>query len=84
VPDKPRLVRAVRDTLKPGGRFAIINWQQRPRGETTILDEPRGPRTDLRLSPQQTIYAAKVDGIKVVVTIDVPPFHTVALLSYRT
>jgi SAM-dependent methyltransferase len=55
VPDKPRLFRAVKDVLKPGGRFAIINWHQRPRAETMILGEPRGPRTDLRLSPEQTI-----------------------------
>jgi SAM-dependent methyltransferase len=44
VPDKPRLAWAVYDTLKPGGRFAIINWHQRPREDTTVLGEPRGPR----------------------------------------
>src|SRR6266576_26581 len=26
VPDKPRLARAVRETLMPSGRFAIVNW----------------------------------------------------------
>jgi len=29
VPDKPRLARAVKDTLKPLGRFAIVNWHPR-------------------------------------------------------
>jgi len=55
VPDRPRLAGAVRDVLKPKGRFAIVNWHQRPREQTTVLGEPRGPKTELRLSPVQTI-----------------------------
>jgi ubiquinone/menaquinone biosynthesis C-methylase UbiE len=30
VPDQPRLTRAVRDVLKPGGVFAIVSWYARP------------------------------------------------------
>jgi ubiquinone/menaquinone biosynthesis C-methylase UbiE len=41
VPDGPRLARAVGVALKPTGRFAIVNWHQRPREETTVLGEPR-------------------------------------------
>jgi len=55
VPDKPRLARATRDTLKPGGRFAIVNWHRRPREETMVSGEPRGAQTELRMSPKQTI-----------------------------
>ena len=44
VPDRPRLVLAVRAVLKPGGLFAIINWHRCPREETVVLDEPRGPK----------------------------------------
>ncbi len=58
VPDRPRLARAVCATLKPGGSFAIVNWRQRPREETIVLGEPRGPKTELRLSPQRTIELA--------------------------
>lgn len=36
VPDVARLARAVADVLEPGGRFAIENWHQLPREETTI------------------------------------------------
>ena len=43
VPDKPRLARAVRETLKPRGRFAVVNWHRRPREKTVVLGEPRGP-----------------------------------------
>jgi protein-L-isoaspartate O-methyltransferase len=81
VPDKPKLARAVRDALKVSGRFAIVNWHPRPREETTVLGEPRGPRTELRMSPQQTIEAAEVDGLKLSQLIELPPYHYAAILE---
>ena len=75
VPDKPRLARAVCDRLKPNGRFAIINWHQRPREETTVLGEPRGPRTELRMSPKQTIDAVEQAGLRFVQQVELLPYH---------
>lgn len=75
VPDPPRLARSVRDALKPSGRFAIVNWHPKPREETTILGEPRGPKTELRMSPDQTIKATQADGLKFAALVDVPPYH---------
>ena len=75
VPDRPRLARAVRATLRPAGHFAIINWHQRPREETVILGEPRGPKTELRLSPQQTIDAVESSGLKLARLVELPPYH---------
>ena len=75
VPDRPRLARAVLDTLKPNGRFAIVNWHQRPREETTVLGEPRGPKTELRLSPEQTIEAVETSSLKLVSLVEVSPYH---------
>ena len=75
VPDQPRLARAVRDTLKPGGRFAIVNWHRRPREETVILGEPRGPMTELRLSPEQTVKAVEPSGLKLARLVEIPPYH---------
>jgi SAM-dependent methyltransferase len=75
VPDRPRLARAVRATLRPTGHFAIINWHQRPREETVILGEPRGPKTELRLSPQQTIDAVESSGLKLARLVELPPYH---------
>src|SRR5262245_17245156 len=46
VPDKSALARAVVDVLKPGGRFAIVNWHRRPREETTVFGQPQGPQTN--------------------------------------
>jgi SAM-dependent methyltransferase len=79
VPDRPRLARAVRQALKPGGLFAIVNWHQRPREETVILGEPRGPRTELRLSPDQTIKDVEAGGLKSERVVEVPPYHFAAV-----
>lgn len=75
VPDRPRLAQAVRHSLKPAGRFAVINWHQRPREQTTILGEPRGPKTELRMSPEQTIEAVQAGGLKLAQLVEVPPYH---------
>jgi SAM-dependent methyltransferase len=75
VPDRPRLAQAVREALKPAGHFAVVNWHQRPREETTILGEPRGPRTELRMSPGQTIAAVEAGGLKFAQLVEVPPYH---------
>lgn len=75
VPDRPRLARSVRDALKPAGRFAIINWHPQPREKTTVLGEPRGPRTELRMSPEQTIKAVERGDLRFADLVDVPPYH---------
>ncbi len=82
VPDRRRLARAVRETLRPAGRFAIVNWHQRPREETTILGEPRGPKTELRLSPKQTIEVVESSGLKLAHLIEVPPYHYGAVFKH--
>ncbi|MDP6690414.1 MAG: class I SAM-dependent methyltransferase, partial [Alphaproteobacteria bacterium] len=46
VPDQSALARAVAAVLAAGGRFAIINWHPLPRADTTILGQPRGPKTE--------------------------------------
>jgi SAM-dependent methyltransferase len=75
VPDRPRLARSVREALKPSGRFAIINWHPWPREQTTVLGEPRGPRTELRMSSDQTIKVAELGDLKLSELVDVPPYH---------
>jgi SAM-dependent methyltransferase len=81
VTDRARLARAVREALKPSGRFAIVNWHSRPREETMILGEPRGPRTELRLSPEQTIAAVEPGGLKLTQLVEVPPYHYGAMFE---
>jgi ubiquinone/menaquinone biosynthesis C-methylase UbiE len=81
VPDRPRLSRAVRAVLKPNGQFAIVNWHPRPREETTVLGEPRGPRTELRLSAQETAAAVEASGLKLARLIELPPYHYGAVFA---
>ena len=75
VPDKAGLARAVAAILAPGGWFAIVNWHPRPREETQVLGQPRGPRTDLRLSPEATVGAVAPAGFEPDLLLPLPPYH---------
>ncbi len=81
VPERTRLARAVATALKPAGRFAIVNWHARPREETTILGEPRGPLTELRITPQTTIAAVEPAGFKLNQIVELPPYHYGAIFD---
>jgi ubiquinone/menaquinone biosynthesis C-methylase UbiE len=83
VPDRPRLARAVHDALQPGGLFAILNWHARPRDKTTVLGEPRGPVTELRITPEETIAAVLPSGFAFLRQIEVPPYHYAAVFKRR-
>jgi SAM-dependent methyltransferase len=75
VRDKPRLARAVADSLKPGGWFVIVNWHARPREETTVLGEPRGPATALRIDPEAVDLTVRQAPLRSVRVVEIPPYH---------
>ena len=75
VPDKTALARAVAAILLPAGRFAIINWHSVAREETPVLGQPRGPRTELRLSPDATQAAVEAGGFVQEALVPLPPYH---------
>lgn len=75
VPDKTALSRAVHRSLKEDGRFAIINWYRRPREETTVLDQPRGPDTKLRMEPKDVQQVVEPAGFTFEKVVDVSPYH---------
>lgn len=81
VPDKPRLARAVMSVLRPGGRFAVINWHRRPREETVVLGRPRGPRTEMRMTPEEVTQAVASAGLRPVTVVALPPYHYAAILD---
>jgi SAM-dependent methyltransferase len=81
VPDRPRLARAVANALKSGGRFAIVNWHARPREESKILGEPRGPLTELRIAPETTIAAVEPMGFRLYRIVELPPHHYGAIFE---
>ena len=75
VPDKPRLIQAIAAVLKPAGVLAIVNWHARPREQTPVLGEPRGPATELRLTPAATIASVEPNGFTLRTVVDVSPHH---------
>jgi SAM-dependent methyltransferase len=81
VPDGTRLACIVGGVVKPGGRFAIVNWHRLPREKTTVLGQPRGPKSELRLSPEQTIKAVEAGGLKRTAIVDIPPYHYGAIFA---
>ena len=83
VPDPSRLANAVHATLKPNGHFAIVNWHQQPREETVISGEARGPKTELRLSPDQTIESVEAGGLIFSTLVELPPYHYAATFQRR-
>ncbi|HEX2939919.1 MAG TPA: class I SAM-dependent methyltransferase [Rhodopila sp.] len=83
VSDPHRLAAAIRSALVPGGRLAIINWHARPREETRVLGQPRGPQTESRMSPQQTVAAVVPGGLGFMRVVELPPYHYAAVFARR-
>lgn len=75
IPDKQELVKSVASILKPGGQFTIVNWHQRAREETTVLGLPRGPKTEMRMSPDQVNDIVLPLGFDLKSMTDVSPYH---------
>lgn len=64
------------DSLRPDGRFVVINWQDRPREETRITGEPRGPPTELRMSPDSTERSVlEAASFTLEDVVELPPYH---------
>lgn len=75
--DDPRaFLEEVSAVLAEDGRFVVINWRDAPRETTTVAGEPRGPPTELRLSPTETRRLVR-DAVGMTATrqVDVPPYH---------
>jgi SAM-dependent methyltransferase len=83
VPDKARLSREIRSVLKPSGRLVIVNWHALPRERTPVLGKPRGPATELRMTPEETIAAVEPAGLATVRVIEVPPYHYGAIFENK-
>jgi predicted methyltransferase len=75
VPEKAEMARAVASIIIPGGQFAVVNWLPLPREETVVLDQPRGPKTEMRMSPDEVRSVIEPAGFRLDRVIDLPPFH---------
>jgi len=75
VPDQTGLAKAAAEALAPHGRFAVVNWHALPREETTILGSPRGPKSEMRMSPKATSAVVEPAGFKLEKVVELPPYH---------
>ena len=75
VPNKEGLARAVAAILKPHGWFGIVNWHRRPREETVVLGQPRGPKTETRMEPDEVARAIGPAGLRRSRIVELPPYH---------
>jgi ubiquinone/menaquinone biosynthesis C-methylase UbiE len=81
--DRLGLASAVAEKLKPNGQFAIVNWHRRPREETVVLDQPRGPKTELRIEADEVTAIATPAGLVLNRTVELPPYHYGVVLQRR-
>lgn len=83
VEEKEVLAEEISKVLKKNGRFIVINWHEKPREETPVLNEPRGPSTALRLSPKKTSAFIEPAGFQLSEVIELPPYHYAAIYNKR-
>jgi SAM-dependent methyltransferase len=75
IPDRAGFLNGLRPILNPDGAIGVINWHARPRDETRVLGEPRGPATELRIGPAETAAIFEDAGLKAGQTVEMPPYH---------
>src|ERR1700730_2065781 len=73
--DQRGLARVVAARLKPSGQFGIINWHRRPRKETVVLGQPRGPTTEMRIEAGEVTAILEPAGLLLNRTVELPPYH---------
>lgn len=83
VPDQPALAGAVHAVLAEGGRFAIVNWHKAARERTMVLGRPRGPKTGLRMAPDEVRQVVEPAGFALERLVDLPPYHYGAVFRAR-
>ena len=75
IPEQENMLRDLRTILKPGGLLAIINWHAHPREETTVLGTPRGPASEMRMTPVETSKLVERAGFALETVAELPPYH---------
>ena len=69
------MARAVAAVRKPGGQFAIVNWHRLPHERTVVMSKPRGPKSEMRMSPDDVRLVMESAGFTLERVVDLPPFH---------
>lgn len=75
VPDKSAMAGAVAAVLNPAGQFAVVNWHKLPRERTVVLGKPRGPKSEMRMSPEDVRSVVEPAGFRLEHVVELLPFH---------
>ena len=75
VPNQLELSKSIYKTLNKTGRFTVINWYKRPRVQTPVLGQPRGPDEALRMQPEQVQDVVEPAGFKLDTLLNIGPYH---------
>lgn len=62
-------------SLRPGGRFIVVNRRDRPPEEAAIDQELPGPPAPLGMTPEETRRPVESAGFEIVRNVDLPPDH---------
>jgi SAM-dependent methyltransferase len=62
-------------SLTSDGQLIIVNWHDRPKEETPIVGEPRGPPQELRLAPEETQECLSSVPFINTSVVELPPHH---------
>ena len=84
VPEKTAMAQAVAAALNPSGQFTVVNWYPLPREHTVVLDKPRGPKTEMRMSPDDVRLVVEPAGFTLEQVVELPPFHYGAVFRVAT
>lgn len=55
--------------------FAIANWYPSKREDTPVLGAPRGPKAEVRMSPQSVAAVVEPGRFRVARIVELPPYH---------
>lgn len=81
VEDKVEFTKQAYQSLRPDGRFIIVNWRDLPKEETTVAGTARGPPEELRMSVSGT-HEILAEAFEDIHEVDLPPYHY-ALIGER-
>lgn len=73
------------DRLRAGGaKFrndVVQGWHHRPREETQVLCKPCGPKTEMRMEPEDVAAALASTGFRLERSVELRPYHYGAIFT---
>lgn len=80
-PDQSGLMETIRAMIRPHGLFWVVNWHALPRELTIVLNQRRGRKSDLRMSPEALQAVVEPTGFQTIRVQELPPYHYAAIFG---